>query len=88
MFPLSFEAVDDRKSSRPDGGTEVDSDLGPRRGGLVGDAVFDPASLGVNGLCEGRYVVLNVGVKGLLGGPLFCLSRVIVEVGGFLESAG
>jgi len=53
-FPLSFEVVGDRQSSLRDGGAAVDSDLGIRREGLIGDTFFDPASLGVNGLFEGR----------------------------------
>jgi hypothetical protein len=86
-LPLSSELVGDRKSSLREGGGAV-SDRGARRGGLTGDAFFDPASLGVNGLLEFRKAVLSVGVNGLGVVPLLCLSRGIVDEGVCFESGG
>lgn len=78
-FPLSVEVVGDRKSSFRLVGGAAGSDRRARRGGLVGDAFCEPANLGVKGLFVLRSAVLKVGVKGLAGVPLFCLSRDIVE---------
>ena len=87
-FPLSFGVVGDRKSSFRLVGGAVDSGRRARRGGLVGDTFFEPASLGVKGLFVLRRTVLRVGVKGLAGVPLFCLSRDIVEHTVSLVGAG
>lgn len=88
IFPLSFEVAGDRKSSLREMDAALGSGRRARRGGLTGDEIFGPASLGVNGLFEFRKAVLNVGVKGLAGVPLFCLSRGMVGQGVSGKSAG
>lgn len=87
-FPDSFEVVGDRISSLRIVDGPPTSERTPRRGQLMGDTFFDPASLGVNGLWDVRTAGLSVGVKGLAGVPFFCLSRGIVEQEGSLRSAG
>ena len=53
----------------------------PRRGGDVGDKVWQPASLGVNGLFVCLKAELRFGVRGLAWMPFNCLSRGMLEVG-------
>lgn len=66
----------------------MDSERRPRPAGLKGDAFFASANRGVKGLLGFRKVVLSVGVTGLVGMPLFCLSTGIMEHAVTPETAG